>query len=149
LHEAVVASARLIDPTARAHSVHIVLPAAFGGLLVRANEAELQHVIINLLLNAIQASQSGGSVRVELVSGDPMRIRVVDHGCGIAAEQQARIFEPFFGLREGGTGLGLFLSLNFIRQWGGDITVSSQAGTGATFEVTLPAATPAEERKTA
>jgi signal transduction histidine kinase len=78
-----------------------------------------------------------------------MRIRVVDHGCGIAVQHQARIFEPFFGLREGGTGLGLFLSLNFIRRWGGDITVSSQPGAGATFEIVLPAASPSEERKTA
>ncbi len=60
LHDSVIAAARLIDPTARAHSVRIVLPAAFAGLHVRANEAELQHVIINLLLNAIQASPEGG-----------------------------------------------------------------------------------------
>ncbi len=78
-----------------------------------------------------------------------MRIRVIDHGCGIPAQHQARIFEPFFGLREGGTGLGLFLSLNFIRRWGGDITVSSQTGAGATFEIVMPAAGPVEERKTA
>ena len=55
-------------------------------------------------------------------------MRVRDEGCGIPPEHQERIFEPFFGLRQGGTGLGLFLSLNFVRRWGGDITVASTAG---------------------
>ena len=62
------AVARLIEPTARAHAVRIVLPAAFAGLHVRADEAELQHVIINLLLNAIQASQPERQVSVELAA---------------------------------------------------------------------------------
>jgi signal transduction histidine kinase len=50
-----------------------------------------------------------------------------------------RIFEPFVSLRTGGTGLGLFLSMNFVRQWGGDITVQSRPGEGSTFEIVLPA----------
>ena len=54
------------------------------------------------------------------------------------ADQQARIFEPFFSLRSGGTGLGLFVSLNSVRRWGGDIHVASTPGQGSTFEVALP-----------
>jgi signal transduction histidine kinase len=65
-------------------------------------------------------------------------VRVADDGCGIAAEHQARIFEPFFGLRQGGTGLGLFLSLNFVRRWGGDILVKSAPGQGSVVELVLP-----------
>ena len=68
-----------------------------------------------------------------------MRIRVTDNGCGIAPDDQKRIFEPFFSLRKGGTGLGLFLSLNSVRRWGGDIHVESSPGRGSTFEVVLPA----------
>ena len=72
-------------------------------------------------------------------AGDTVRIRVADNGCGIAPENRKRIFEPFCSMRQGGTGLGLFLSLNFVRRWGGDIQVESVPGEGSTFEVTLPA----------
>jgi signal transduction histidine kinase len=64
---------------------------------------------------------------------------VTDAGCGIAPEHQAHIFEPFFSVRKGGTGLGLFLSLNFVRGWGGDILLDSAPGRGARFDVVLPA----------
>jgi signal transduction histidine kinase len=105
---------------------------------VRANDAELQHVLINLALNAVQASAPGSEVRLSIVGGDPVHVRVSDEGAGIAPEDQQRIFEPFVSLRSGGTGLGLFLSLNFVRQWGGDITVRSAVGAGTTFDVALP-----------
>jgi len=108
------------------------------GLRVRADEIDLQHALINLLLNAVQASPRGAVIRLRIDAGEPVRIRVEDQGCGIAPEQQARIFEPFFSLRQGGTGLGLFVSLNAVRQWGGDILVRSTPGHGATFEVVFP-----------
>jgi signal transduction histidine kinase len=94
---------------------------------------------MNLLLNAVQSCPGGGVVRVSVDDGDPIRIRVSDNGCGIGPEHQKRIFEPFFSMRQGGTGLGLFLALNFVRRWGGDIAVTSTAGEGSTFEVRLPA----------
>jgi two-component system NtrC family sensor kinase len=96
-------------------------------------------VLINLILNAVQACHSGGRVTVTTDAGERIRIRVADTGCGIRAENRARIFEPFFSLREGGTGLGLFLSLNAVRRWGGDIRVESAPGEGSTFEIDLPA----------
>lgn len=135
----IAAVARLIEPTARAHSVKVEAPPALAGMLVRADEAELQHTLINLLLNAVQASKAGGQVTVEAEGGEQVRVRVIDSGCGIAADDQKRIFEPFFSARQGGTGLGLFLSLNFVRRWGGDIRVESVVGRGSTFEVVLPA----------
>ncbi len=139
---------RLIAPTAESHGVNVAVnPPA--GLHVRADEAELQHVLINLVLNAIQASPKGAIVTLDVVAGDPVRIRVTDRGCGIAEEHRRRIFEPFFGLREGGTGLGLFLSLNFVRRWAGDITVASVPGAGSVFEVILPAAGIVAERRSA
>jgi two-component system NtrC family sensor kinase len=110
-----------------------------GSAHVRVDEAELQHTLLNLLLNAVQSCPPGGHVRISLDHGDPVRIRIADDGCGIDAEHQKRIFEPFFSLRQGGTGLGLFLALNSVRRWGGDIAVTSVAGQGSTFEVRLPA----------
>jgi signal transduction histidine kinase len=135
---AVAAAARLTNPTARAHGVTVdVRPSAPAH--VRVDEAELQHALMNLLLNAVQACRTGGLVRVTVEDGNPVRIRVADNGCGIQPEDQKRIFEPFFSLRQGGTGLGLFLALSFVRRWGGDIAVTSAAGSGSTFEVRLPA----------
>jgi len=138
LQETVSAVARLVEPTARTHAVGITVVPGEERVHIRANEAELQQVLINLVLNAVQASPSGADVRLEVVGGDPVRIRVRDEGCGIAPDDQKRIFEPFFGLRRDGTGLGLFLSLNFVRHWGGDISVQSEPGRGSTFEVTIP-----------
>jgi signal transduction histidine kinase len=133
--------ARLVEPTARVHSVTINVQT-IPGIHVRADEAELQHTIINLLLNAIQACKPGGKVDLAMVSGgsspDSVRIRVTDDGCGIAQEHRKRIFEPFFSMRQDGTGLGLFLSINFVRRWGGEILLESVAGKGSTFEVILP-----------
>jgi two-component system NtrC family sensor kinase len=75
-----------------------------------------------------------------------VRVTGTDDGCGIAPEDQKRIFEPFFSLRKGGTGLGLFLSLNSVRRWGGDIVVESTLGRGSSFEVVLPAAVEMEAK---
>jgi PAS domain S-box-containing protein len=138
LQATIAAATRLIEPTARAHAVTIAVEPVAPGLRVRADEAELQHALLNLVLNAIQASGPGGRVVVSASAGDAVHIRVTDEGCGIAPEHQQRIFEPFFSLRKGGTGLGLFLSLNFVRRWGGDIVVTSAPSHGATFDIVLP-----------
>ncbi len=138
LPSAIAAVGRLIEPTARAHSVRIEIPPVPPGLHVRADEAELQHTLINLLLNAIQACPQGGRAAVRVEANEAIHIRVTDNGCGIPPEKRQRIFEPFFSGRQGGTGLGLFLSLNFVRRWGGDIKVESAVGEGSTFEVVLP-----------
>jgi two-component system sensor histidine kinase AtoS len=139
--QALVASAgRLVEPTAREHGVTVVVESGNHPVHVRADESELQHALINLSLNAVQACSAGGRVTLSLVDGNPARLRISDNGCGIGAEHQKHIFEPFFSLRKGGTGLGLFLSLNFVRRWGGDIVVTSTPGAGATFEIVLPPA---------
>jgi signal transduction histidine kinase len=82
-----------------------------AGLHVRADEAEFQQALINLLLNAIQACKPGGTVSLDVQPGNPLHLRVCDDGCGIPAETRKHIFEPFFSARQGGTGLGLFLSI--------------------------------------
>ena len=138
LRESIEAAKRLVDPTARAHSVQIMVHPMQSCLNVRAGEAELQDLLINLLLNAVQASKPGSAVEVEADAGTDVRVRIKDHGCGIPRDSLKKIFEPFFSLRQGGTGLGLFLSLNAVRNWGGDILVESAPGKGSTFEVILP-----------
>ena len=104
---------RLVEPTARAGGVAVDADEVDAGrLCVRADETDLQHALVNLLLNAVQASPRGAAVRLRVEEREPVSIRIEDDGCGIAPDQQARIFEPFFSLRQGGTGLGLFVSLN-------------------------------------
>jgi PAS domain S-box-containing protein len=139
--EAVAAVRRLIEPTAREHSVRVEVTVDAGSAPVRVDEAELQNAIVNLILNAVQACRPGGRVRVEVGrSAGRVRVRVADDGCGIAPEDRKRIFEPFFSLRKGGTGLGLFLTINFARRSGGDVSVESEPGRGSTFELVLPEA---------
>jgi signal transduction histidine kinase len=93
---------------------------------------------MNLLLNAVQACAGGGLVRLRVTNGRPIRIDIADNGCGMSPEQLQRIFEPFVSMRQGGTGLGLFLSLNFARAWGGGISVTSAPGAGSTFTIAIP-----------
>jgi signal transduction histidine kinase len=140
LEAAARAVARLVEPTAREHGVRIDVGPLPPGLHVRADESELQHALINLVLNAVQACQPGGHVVLTAERNQLLRLRVTDDGCGILPEQRKRIFEPFVSLRKGGIGLGLFLSLNFVRRWGGDIVIESEPGRGSTFEIRLPAA---------
>ena len=145
----VAAVARLVEPTAREHGVRLTVVTGDGDLHVRADDAELQHVLINLVLNAIQSSPAGSTVTLATEADEAVHVRVIDRGCGIAAADQQRIFEPFFSLRRGGTGLGLFLSRDFIRHWGGEISVISTLGAGSTFDVVLPHAATDAEMKTA
>lgn len=145
LGEAIDSAQRLVGPMARAHAVEIVARPLERGVHVRASEAKLQDLLINLLVNAVQASQPGGRVHVEVRLDGDVRIRVSDNGCGIPPDCLKKIFEPFFSMRQGGTGLGLFLSLNAVRNWGGDIFVESTPSKGSIFEVMLPAIQPAAE----
>jgi PAS domain S-box-containing protein len=134
------AVARLVEPTARDLGVRIDVGPLPPGLHVRADESELQHALINLVLNAVQACRPGGTVSLTAERDHPIRLRITDDGCGISPEQRKRIFEPFVSLRKGGVGLGLFLSHSFVRRWGGEIAVESEPGRGSTFEIRLPAA---------
>lgn len=145
LQAAIDGVVRLIEPTGRAHSVRVEVHLPAEGINVRVDEADLQHALVNLLLNAIQASKSGDSVSITAENGDIVRIRIEDHGCGIAEEHLDHIFEPFYSARQGGTGLGLFLSLNFVRSCGGDIRVTSSVGAGSVFEIQLPSVTAGAE----
>ena len=147
LPNTVAAVVRLVEPTARKAGVRLHVTLGEGDLHVRADDAELQHVLINLVLNAVQASPSGAAVTLTLDGRDGVHVR--DHGTGIATADQQRIFEPFFSMRKGGTGLGLFLSRDFIRHWGGDIQVTSTLGAGSIFDVVLPHPTADAESRTA
>jgi signal transduction histidine kinase len=101
----------------------------------------MRQVVLNLIVNAIQATSRGDTLTVstERVGGE-VAVRVTDTGEGIPAENLSRIFEPFFTTRPigQGTGLGLSISLGIVQEHGGRIEVESQVGEGSTFTVYLP-----------
>jgi PAS domain S-box-containing protein len=105
-----------------------------------ANAGAVRQVLLNVLLNAVQASRPGGEIRISWHADAGSSIRVEDDGIGMAPEVREKVFEPFFSRRPSGTGLGLFVSLNLVRQWGGDIRVTSAPDLGSTFELTFPPA---------
>ncbi len=107
---------------------------------VQANAAELRRVFTNLILNAVEAMPSGGTLIVgcESTTGKVLAF-VADTGSGIPADAQNRIFVPYFTTKEKGTGLGLSSALRAVRAQRGDITFTSEMGAGSRFVVELPA----------
>jgi signal transduction histidine kinase len=112
------------------------LPPVWG------NAARLQHVFTNLLINAQQATPSGGVVRVITERAEEPKgvwVHVEDTGEGIPPEALEQIFEPFYTRKEQGTGLGLSIAKQIVEEHGGEIRVASELGKGARFSVFLPA----------
>lgn len=112
-------------------------------LMVCADERQLQQVLVNLILNAVQAMPSGGNLEISAcLSTDRAQvvIQVRDTGEGIPYEDLSRVFDPFFTTKEAGagTGLGLSVSYGIIEKHGGQITVDSEVGEGSTFTIRLP-----------
>jgi signal transduction histidine kinase len=109
---------------------------------VLCHPGKVNQVFLNLLVNAVQACQPGGTVTVrthpDLNGGVVAEVR--DDGCGIKPEHRPRLFEPFFTTKPvgQGTGLGLSVSFGIIRDHGGAIEVESEVGRGSTFRVRLP-----------
>jgi len=105
------------------------------------DKEQIQQALINLILNATDATDPGGKITVSTaLSPDNqfVNINVSDTGKGIAAEVVDKIFEPFFTTREIGTGLGLAITHGIIGRHGGDIRVQSRPGQGTTFTIRLP-----------
>lgn len=108
-------------------------------VLVNGNPNHLQQVLVNLMLNAVQAMQPNGHLDLSVSSqGKEARIVVSDTGAGITPEALAHIFDPFFTTKNEGTGLGLSLSYAIVKDHSGDIEVDSEPGRGTTFRITFP-----------
>ncbi len=119
------------------------------GLPVRAlDRSQMQSVLMNLLLNAIDATSPGGTITVTTAlapspdgaGANGLALAVRDTGCGIPPQNLARLFEPFFTTKEPGrgTGLGLSVSQGIVERHGGVLLVESQVGQGSTFTIWLP-----------
>jgi signal transduction histidine kinase len=131
-----------IAPVTAGHRLEVDVP---DGLVVDADADAFNHVLVNLLTNAMKFSPEGSLVVVGARRADgEVVVSVADEGPGIAPDEQKRIFDRFYQSRNGnharGTGIGLTIAQRFIAQHGGRIWVDSAPGRGATFSFTMPLA---------
>ncbi len=107
---------------------------------ISADRELLKQVLLNILINAVQAISARGKIRIRTwqYSDSQLAISIEDNGCGIDLSLQKKIFDPFFTTKASGTGLGLALSQRIINAHQGDIRVTSLPGYGATFTLILP-----------
>jgi two-component system NtrC family sensor kinase len=111
------------------------------GLSFRGDPGQLQQVLINLLLNAVQATHPGGEVRVTLRRRNAqIELQVEDQGSGIAEENLGKVLDPFFTTKATGegSGLGLSISLGIVQQHGGQLRLANGPDGGAVARVCLP-----------
>jgi hypothetical protein len=136
---------QLLEPQLRQNRVEIEREYATDLPRVYGNAGKLQQVFTNLLLNARDAIPDGGRITLRAAFSDDrdaLSVEVVDNGNGIAPENVARIYDPFFTTKGvgRGTGLGLAVSYGIVQEHSGHIAVESAPGRGTTFRITLPTA---------
>ncbi|MGI4854628.1 MAG: sensor histidine kinase [Janthinobacterium lividum] len=143
---------QLADPLAVVQSTASLAQhmAASSGVLLQVGTAttprevmcdpeQIKQVLLNLILNGLQASEPGDTVSVRLEpASDSLHIAVEDQGRGIPAEELESIFDPFFTTKENGSGLGLAIAATIVRQHGGVLQATPNAGRGVTFTLLLP-----------
>ena len=100
----------------------------------------LTQVVLNLVLNAVDATETGGRIRIDARAGGGfVELTVEDDGRGIALADRCRLFQPFFTTKPHGTGLGLFVSRQIVEEMGGRLVYRTEPGQGSAFTVRLPA----------
>jgi len=131
----------LIDYKLKAMNIRLEMTAA-PVKPIWAQGERLQQVFINIILNALDAMPGGGTLGIDVTADDKaVIVRISDTGTGIKAQHLPHIFDPFFttkGIGKG-TGLGLSISYAIIKEHGGQISVSSEAGRGSRFSIRIPA----------
>ncbi len=144
VHDVLELSLRLLQHQINGKMISVTRDYRAAPAAVLGDEAQLQQVIMNLLLNAVEAMGLNGALTIstELAKekhGAPfLKIAIRDTGPGIARENLDRLFEPFFTTKKNGTGLGLAISQRVAREHGGIIETHSEVGKGSVFVVSLP-----------
>ncbi len=138
LAEVVRGSVELVPELER--TVRVGVSAAEGLPHALADRRLMEHVLVNLMVNALQAMPGGGELRIGLTA-EPgwVRVEVADTGCGIPEENLARVFQPFFTTKAQGrgTGLGLAIVERIVRQHGGQVTLASRVDEGTVVTIRL------------
>lgn len=124
-------------------NIDLKLSLELGVPRVLIDEHQMQQVLVNLIVNAVQAMASGGALYVSTSAdavADSVKVKIRDTGKGIPAEYLPHIFDPFFSTKGvAGTGLGLSVSYGIVKNHKGNIKVESEVGVGTTFTIELPA----------
>jgi signal transduction histidine kinase len=137
-------AAELVEPLARARGLHIEVMLPPDPVFVETDAVKVRQMIVNLLSNAVKFTDRGRIILTGDKHGDQLVISVEDTGIGISSDHFERIFEPFWQVeqkatrRAGGTGLGLTVTRRLALLLGGDVSVKSTPGEGATFTICLP-----------
>lgn len=134
---------RVLEPEARLHGVTVRVEDGETLPPVRGNAIQLEQVLVNLMLNGVQAVASDDCARREVVvaatrSGDSVEVAVSDSGAGIAANVASNLFSPFVTTKAQGLGLGLAICRTIVENHGGRLWATSKKKTGATFSFSLP-----------
>jgi signal transduction histidine kinase len=140
LGDAVHRAIDFVRPRARQQKVEIAIQSGETASLVDADRNQLHTVLVNILLNALDAMPNGGSLDVELKPGGSQEASIIvsDTGPGISTEMLSRLFTPFASSKPTGTGLGLSICHRIVEEHGGRITAKNCEQGGACFTVTLP-----------
>ncbi len=121
---------------------NLVFRLGTGPARVRLDAAGIDQLLLNLVVNAQQATRPGDTIGVQVVHDGPtVRLEVFDTGRGMSEEVRLRAMEPFFTRREGGTGLGLAIVGATLARVGGRVDIQSKEGQGTRFVLTFPAMT--------
>jgi two-component system sensor histidine kinase HydH len=134
---------RLVEEDARLRNVTIRVSASGALDEINVDGHQITQVMLNLILNALQAVESGGNIWVtaQRADSDALRLTVQDDGAGIPPDQVEKIFDPFFTTRDRGTGLGLAIVHMIVENHGGEINVVSpvpDGNKGTLITINLP-----------
>lgn len=142
INEVVEKSLGILQTKFKRGNISAVFERGQGLPKVRIDVHQIQQVLINLMLNSIQAMEKGGTltVRTFLENDRRVGIEIKDTGIGIPASHLKKIFDPFFTTKSEGTGLGLSISLKILESHGATIEVVSEEGKGSTFTIYFPVA---------
>ncbi len=149
LRDAINQTLMLLDSELKKYGITVVQEAAAADPTVEADQAQLKQVFLNVILNAVQAMQGGGTITVSMAdrpdgkredSIDAVRVTICDTGPGIPPDALQRVFDPFFTTKENGTGLGLSITYGIIYGHGGEIDITSRTdpsahGTSVTVKI--------------
>lgn len=129
-----------VDKELQHRSISINIDSYSESPIIKSDKGQIQQVLLNLLNNALDAVNDGGSIEIKISKKEgKMRIACKDNGIGISKEEIQKIFDPFYSSkREKGTGLGLFITYGIVQKLGGNIEVESLPGVGSVFTVILP-----------
>jgi C4-dicarboxylate-specific signal transduction histidine kinase len=144
LNDVIMLAVEILAPEAKARDVTLTANLDPHPLPVRVNPVHLQQVLLNLVLNGMDATASHSpvdrrvTIRTAVVNNAAVKVSIADSGLGIPADKLQQIFEPFFTTKEKGTGLGLAIARTIIERCGGDISADNRPNGGAVFRFSLP-----------